>query len=262
METNQQQNEEIEIDLLEIFYVLLSKIWVIILATALGFGVAAGYTIAFIDPIYSSTSTLYVMTKSTSITSLTDLQVGSSLTKDYQVFITSRPVVDKVIEELELDMTYEEFVANVTINNPQDTRFINITVNNKDAYMAKTIVDKLTDVSAERMEEIMETEAPNVADYGHVAEEKTSPSTTKNAIMGALVGFVLSAGIIIVLFLLDDSIQTSEDVERYIGINTLGIIPLEEGTTKKATRGHDKDMVAYRKKRKKEKKASKKQKEN
>lgn len=255
METNQ-QNEEIEIDLLEIFYVLLSKIWVIILATALGFGIAAGYTLAFIEPVYSSTSTLYVMSKSTSITSLTDLQVGSSLTKDYQVFIISRPVVDKVIEELELDMTYEEFVANVSVENPQDTRFINITVNNHDAYMAKTIVDKLTDVSASRMEEIMETEAPNVADYGHVPEEKTSPSTAKNAVMGALIGFVLSAGVIIVMFLMNDSIHTSEDVEKYIGINTLGIIPLEEGTSKKATRGHDKDMVAERKKRKKAKKAS------
>ena len=255
METNQ-QNEEIEIDLLEIFYVLLSKIWVIILATALGFGIAAGYTLAFIEPVYSSTSTLYVMSKSTSITSLTDLQVGSSLTKDYQVFIKSRPVVDKVIEELELDMTYEEFVANVSVENPQDTRFINITVNNHDAYMAKTIVDKLTDVSASRMEEIMETEAPNVADYGHVPEEKTSPSTAKNAVMGALIGFVLSAGVIIVMFLMNDSIHTSEDVEKYIGINTLGIIPLEEGTSKKATRGHDKDMVAARKQRKKAKKAS------
>lgn len=255
METNQ-QNEEIEIDLLEIFYVLLSKIWVIILATALGFGIAAGYTLAFIEPVYSSTSTLYVMSKSTSITSLTDLQVGSSLTKDYQVFIISRPVVDKVIEELELDMTYEEFVKTVSVENPQDTRFINITVNNHDAYMAKTIVDKLTDVSASRMEEIMETEAPNVADYGHVPEEKTSPSTAKNAVMGALIGFVLSAGVIIVMFLMNDSIHTSEDVEKYIGINTLGIIPLEEGTSKKATRGHDKDMVAARKKRKKAKKAS------
>ncbi|MGN0437091.1 MAG: YveK family protein [Lachnospiraceae bacterium] len=256
MGTNQ-QNEEMEIDLLEIFYVLLSKIWIIILATALGFGVAAGYTIGFVDPIYSSTSTIYVMTKSTSLTSLADLQVGSSLTKDYQVFIKSRPVVDRVIEELELDMTYEEFVNSVTIDNPQDTRFINITVNHTDAYIAKKIVDKLTDVAVSRMEEIMETEAPNVADYGHVAEQKTSPSTAKNAIMGALVGFVLSAGIIVVMFLLDDSIQTSEDVEKYIGINTLGIIPLEEGTSKKDTRGHDKDMMAKRKKQKKDSKKNK-----
>ena len=249
-----ERNDEIEIDLKELFYVLLSKIWIIILVTALGFGIAAGYTLGFVKPVYSSTSMLYVMTKSTSITSLTDLQVGASLTKDYQVFIESRPVVDKVIEDLELDMTYEQFVSNLTVENPANTRFIYITVNHHDAYMAKTIVDKLTDVSAERMGTIMETEKPNVADYGHIPEHQTSPNVTKNSLIGAVLGFVLSAGIILVLHLMNDAINTTEDVERYLGINTLGIIPLEEGVSKRGTRGHDKDAARVRKERKKARK--------
>lgn len=254
---NEERNEEIEIDLRELFYVLLSKIWIIILVTALGLGVAAGYTIAFIRPVYSSTSMMYVMTKSTSITSLTDIQVGSSLTQDYQVFITSRPVVDKVIEELELDMSYGEFVESVSVDNPTNTRFIYITVNNHDAYMAKTIVDKLTDVSAERMGTIMETEKPNVADYGHVPEGQTSPNLAKNAVIGAILGFVLAVGCIIVLHLMNDAIQTTEDVEKYLGINTLGLIPLEEGTSKRSTRGHDKDAARMRKERKRERRKKK-----
>ncbi len=251
MSMNEERNEEIEIDLKELFYVLLGKIWIIILVTALGLGIAAGYTMAFVRPVYSSTSLLWVVSKSTSITSLTDLQVGSSLTQDYQVFITSRPVVDKVIEELELDMTYEEFVRNVSVNNPTNTRFIYITVNNHDAYMAKIIVDKLADVSAERMGEIMETAPPNIADYGNIPEHQTSPSVTKNALLGAILGFILSVGCIIILHLMNDAIQTTEDVEKYLGINTLGLIPLEEGASKRATRGHDKDAARLRRERKK-----------
>lgn len=250
----EERNDEIEIDLRELFYVLLGKIWIIILVTALGFGIAAGYTLGFVQPVYSSTSMLYVMTKSTSITSLTDLQVGSSLTQDYRVFIESRPVVDKVIEELELDMTYEQFVANLEVENPANTRFIYITVNHPDAYMAKTIVDKLTDVSAERMGAIMETEEPNVADYGHIPEYQTSPNVTKNSLVGAIVGFVFSVGVIVVLHLMNDSINTTEDVEKYLGMNTLGLIPLEEGVSKKGTRGHDKDAARVRKERKKARK--------
>lgn len=250
----EERNDEIEIDLRELFYVLLGKIWIIILVTALGLGIAAGYTLAFVQPIYSSTSMLYVMTKSTSITSLTDLQVGSSLTQDYQVFIQSRPVVDKVIEELELDMTYEQFVANVSVENPSNTRFIYITVNHTDAYMAKTIVDKLTDISAERMGTIMETEKPNVADYGHIPEHQTSPNVTKNSLLGAVLGFVFSVCVILVLHLMNDAINTTEDVERYLGMNTLGLIPLEEGVSKKGTRGHDKDAARVRKERKKARK--------
>lgn len=248
---NDERNEEIEIDLRELFYVLLGKIWILILATALGLGISVVYTTAFIQPVYSSTSLLHVLSKSTSITSLTDLQVGTSLTQDYQIFITSRPVVDKVIEDLELDMTYDEFVRNVSVDNPTNTRFIYITVRNHDAYMAKTIVDKLTDVSAERMGTIMETQPPNVADYGHVPEHQTSPSLTRNALLGAIVGFILAAAIIIVLHLMNDAIQTTEDVEKYLGINTLGLIPLEEGVSKRGTRGHDKDAARARRAKKK-----------
>ena len=251
---NNERNDEIEMDLKELVYVLISKIWIIILATALGLGAAAGYTTAFIEPIYSSTSQIYILSKTTSVTSLVDLQVGSSLTQDYKVFITSRPVVDKVIEDLELDMTYEEFVKNVTVENPSDTRFIYITVNNHDAYMAKTIVDKLTDTAAERMGTIMETQKPNVADYGQIPENPTSPNVMKNAMMGAVIGFVLAVAGILIVYLMNDAIHTTEDVERYLGINTLGLIPLEEGTSKKQTRGRDKDAARARKERKKKRK--------
>lgn len=250
----EERNDEIEIDLRELFYVLLGKIWIIILVTALGFGIAAGYTLGFVEPIYSSTSMMYVMNKSTSITSMADIQVGSSLTQDYQVFITSRPVVDKVIEDLELDVTYDEFVSSISVSNPTNTRFIYITVNHHDAYMAKTIVDKLTDVSADRMGTIMETAKPNVADYGHIPEHQTSPNVTKNSLIGAVLGFVLSVGVILVLHLMNDAINTTEDVEKYLGMNTLGIIPLEEGVSKKGTRGRDKDAARVRKERKKARK--------
>ena len=243
----EEKNSEIEIDLKEIFYVLLSKLWIVILMTALGIGIAAGYTAVFIQPIYSSTSILYVLTKSTSITSLADIQMGSSLTQDYMVFIKSRPVAEKVIEELELDTTYKKFVSNVTVENPANTRFLNITVKNHDAYMAKVIVDKLTDVSAGYMAEVMETQKPNVMDYGHVAEQPFSPSMAKNAMLGAVLGLVLSVGCIIVLYLMNDAVQTTEDVEKYLGMNTLGLIPLEEGVSKRRTQGHVKEAIRVEK---------------
>lgn len=254
---NDERNDEIEIDLKELFFVLLGKIWIIILTTALGLGLAVGVTVGFIKPVYSSTATLYVITKSTSITSLADIQMGTSLTQDYMEFVTSRPVAEKVIQNLELDMTYEAFKESIEVENPSNTRFLNITVRHHDAYMAKKIVDQLTDVSASRMAEIMESQKPNVMDYGHIAEAPVSPSVTKNGLLGAVIGFLLSAGIITVLYLMNDKIHTTEDVEKYLGINTLGLIPLKEGTSKRGTHGHDKDAKAYQKKKKKAAKGKK-----
>ena len=232
-------NEEIEIDLLELVRVLLGRLWAIVLATALGLGIAAGVTILFIKPVYNSTSILYVLTKTTSITSLSDIQMGTSLTQDYMVVIKSRPVLQKVIDNLGLDMSYGELSRNIAVNNPTNTRFLEITVSNHDAYLSKKIVDELADVSAERMAEVMETQAPNIMDYGQVPDGPSSPNLIKNSIIGAMIGFIIACGIIVVLYLLNDSIKTSEDIERYLGINTLGLIPLEEGVSKRKTHGRD-----------------------
>ena len=190
-------------------------------------------------PVYTSTAILYVLTKTTSITSLSDIQMGTSLTQDYMVVIQSRPVLEKVIQNLGLDMSYGELRSSVSVNNPSNTRFLEITVSNHDAYLAKKIVDELADVSAERMAEVMETQAPNIMDYGQIPESPSSPNLIKNSMIGAMLGFVLICGIIVVMHLMNDTIRTSEDVEKYLGINTLGMIPLEEGVSKRKTHGKD-----------------------
>lgn len=251
---NQRENEEIEIDLKEIFFLLLSRIWIIV-ASTLVFGVAAViFTKAFITPIYSSQSMIYILTKTTSLTSLADIQMGTQLTADYEVLIKSRPVLEKVIENLKLDLRYDELSGKVVVDSKTNTRVVTITVNDPDKELAKDIVDELTDVGCARIAEIMGTDPPNIVDYGHVAERKTSPSTFKNAIGGALAGFVLSVAIIIIIYLMNDSIKTAEDVERYLGIHTLGTIPLMEGTSRRASHGRDKDAMRARRQKERERK--------
>lgn len=226
-------NDEIEIDLKEICYVLLDKIWWII-ATAIICALVTGlYTISLVKPVYSSTSTLYILTQSTSITSLADIQLNTQLTKDYVVLATSRPVVNKVIEELNLDMSYEEFVSHVTVGNPTDTRILSLTVENHDAYLVKQIVDCLTRVVSERVAEIMETDSPNIVESGVIATDPKSPSLKKNVIIGGLFGGFVICGAIVAMFLMNDNIKSSEDLERYLGLSTLAEIPLEDGITKK-----------------------------
>ena len=245
---NSNNNEEIEIDLLELIRVLISKIWILILTTVLGLALSAGFTILFIKPVYNSTSILYVLTKTTSVTSLADIQMGTSLTQDYMVVINSRPVLEKVIDNLGLDMSYEQLRNSVSVTNPTNTRFLEITVSSTDAYLAKKIVDEIADVSAERMAEVMETQAPNVMDYGQISPSPASPSIVKNSIIGAMIGFIIAAGIIIIIHLMNDSIKTSEDIEKYLGINTLGAVPLGDGVSKRKT--HGKDPSARKRRRK------------
>ena len=97
--------DEVEIDLRDLFYLIKSRIWIILLSGVI-FAAAAGMISSFlITPIYTSTTKLYILSKTTTLSSLADLQIGSQLTQDYMVLVKSRPVVTQDVETLELNMT-------------------------------------------------------------------------------------------------------------------------------------------------------------
>jgi capsular polysaccharide biosynthesis protein len=225
-------DDEIVINLKDIAYLLRKKLWIIILATVIGASVAGIATKLFIQPIYTSTAKLYIVSKDTTLTSLADLQLGTQLTQDYMVLVKSRPVVNQVIENLELDSSYNEMLNMITLSNPSDTRILEITVKNSDPFMAKEIVDEFAHVSKMQIAKIMNMDEPTIVEDGFMESFPTSPNTKKNVVIGALVGIFLSCTIIILIYMLDDTIKSSEDVEKYLGLNTIGIIPIDTSTLK------------------------------
>ncbi|MDF2486353.1 MAG: capsular exopolysaccharide family [Herbinix sp.] len=228
----QKRNDEIEIDLVDILYLLKTRLWIILLAAVI-FSATSGLVSSFyITPMYQSTAKLYILTKSTSITSLADIQLGTQLTQDYMVLCKSRPVVTKVIENLGLDMTYEELVNVITISNQANTRILEIKAKYQNALLAKQIVDEFAEVSRTQIAKIMATDEPTIVEDGYESPYPFSPNIKKNILIAGMVGALLSAGIIIVLHLMDDTIKNSEDIERYLGMTTLGMIPKEVNSAK------------------------------
>ena len=224
--------EETEIDLLELLYQIKKRLWIIVLAVLIAAVGSGLFTHYLIQPLYSSTSKLYILTSSTSITSLADIQIGTSLTVDYIQLVQSRPVVDQVIENLNLNRTYEELLAQMDFSNPSNSRILVITAKDPDPVLAKDIVDEFANVSKERISAIMKTEEPTVVEYGYMEDRPVSPSLKKNTAIGGLLGAVLAMGIIAVMYLVDDTVKTAEDVEKYLGLNTLTSVPLQEGEKK------------------------------
>lgn len=231
---NKQTNEEIEIDLIEIFYLMKHQLWIIILSGII-FASLAGLISSFLlTPMYTSRTQLYILSKSTSITSLADIQLGTQLTQDYMVLVKSRPVVNKVIENLSLDMKYEEMLDFISVENPTNTRILEIRVEYPSAYLAKEIVDEFAAVSTNQIAKIMDVEEPTIVEEGYVQPDPSSPNTTRNIIIGGLIGIFLAAGIIIVLYLLDDTIKDADDIEKYLGLTNLGLIPIEANGVKQS----------------------------
>ena len=120
----QYDDEEIEIDLKAILLEWKKRWWMIAAALIAGALAAGLFSKVILTPVYESTSMMYVLSKETTLTSLADLQMGTQLTQDYKVLVTSRPVLEEVISELGLDMDYEELQEAVTIDNPSDTRIL------------------------------------------------------------------------------------------------------------------------------------------
>ncbi len=219
----------IEIDLLELFMALKKRIWIILAAAIVGFGLAGAFSKFVLVPQYQSKASMYILSKETTLTSLADLQIGSQLTQDYKVLVVSRPVLQEAIEELGIDLTYRQLQKKLTIENPTNTRILSITAQDSDPVMAKKIADTVAQTASSYIGDIMEMIPPKLFEEGEVPTEKFSPSNAKNAVIGALIGIVLVCGLTTVEVLMNDTVTTEEDVAKYLGIPVLASVPEREG---------------------------------
>ena len=217
--------DAMQIDLMEVFFALKKRILIIAAAFLAGAALAGAYTKLLVTPVYSSTAKLLVLSKETTLTSLADLQLGTQLASDYSVLLTSRPVLQETVENLDLKEGYGALRSHISVVNPADTRILEITVTDPDPEMAKTIVNELADVSSAYIGRQMEVVPPKVIEEGVVPSAPTSPNVLKNTILGALAGLVIAAGIIVVRTIINDTIRSEDDVEKYLGIPVLASIP-------------------------------------
>ena len=225
---NSSASDEIEIDLREIFAVLLHYAWAIILSAIIVGAAAFALSKFVITPTYESTTRIVILAKDSGESAITysDMQLGTQLTKDYAELITSRYVVEQVIENFQLDTTYDKYVGKINVVTPSDTRIIDITMTDEDPELAKQMVDELRSIAAKRIEEVMAVDAVNLVDEGYVATEPSDPSVLKWTAIGVLLGGFMAAAVVLIRYLLDDTIKSSEDIERYLKLSTLALIPI------------------------------------
>lgn len=231
------RNDEIEINLREIFAVLMDKLAVIILIAVLGAAVAFAFTKFLIKPVYQSSTQVYVTNNSLTTTeqiNVGDLQSSNYLTKDYMILVKSNPVLEQVIADMNLDMTTSELSDKIVVSTPTDTRILTIAVSDTDPMLAKKIVDAVREASKTQIQSVMGIETVNTVEESNLPENPVSPNTKMNVLMGFVLGLILSIAVVIIRFMLDDTIKVQEDVEKYLGLSVLGMIPeLETGDQKK-----------------------------
>ena len=218
--------QEAEIDLIDLAWALLDKIHYIVLCFLIGAVIMNAYSYFLVRPTYKSTAKMYVVSASkNSVVDLDALNIGTSLTADYEQLMLSYPVLEQVINKLNLDMDSDTLAKMITLENPTDTRILNINVVSTDPKSARDIANTLMEVSVDYLPKTMSTNAPNVAQKAKLADHKDGPSYTKYTMIGALAGAFLYCMYLVVKYLMDDTIHTADDMEKYFDIVPLAVIP-------------------------------------
>jgi capsular polysaccharide biosynthesis protein len=214
-----------EIDLLEIFFALVHNWRVILLGTLIGAFIFGLIHVIFIKPSYQASTELYI-TSNDSVISLQDLQIGTAIAEDYRFIITSRSVLNQVIESLQLDLDYDQLKKLIEVTNPNGTHIIRTSVKTGDLELSRDIANKLLSTSIERIYQVVGASEPSVIDYSEAsAVEDVSPSFKKFILIGALIGFLVVAVIIIIRVSVNSTIRTEDDVEKYLNLTVLAAIP-------------------------------------
>ena len=258
MNQNDRDNRDdvIEIDLVELLGVILHNLWIIIVSGVIVAAVALLVSYFVITPKYESVTKIYVISKTNADTmTYSDLQAGSTLTKDYKELVKSRPVLEEVLAETGIDVELKGLEEQITVEVPTDTRIVSITVEDKDPYEARIIADSVRIAASKHIQEVMNTEAVNVVEEASLPIEKSSPSILKNTAIGYAVGLFLAIAIVIINYIMDDTIKTPDDVEKFLGVSVLGSIPYSENDLSDKA-----EMERYEKKKKQRKKKQKEEK--
>lgn len=230
------ESDEETIDLLELLYALLGKWREIAAATVACALIAAIGVLFFVTPKYQASSTIYVISRKDSAINISDLQIGTALTDDYIQVFHMWEVQEKVISNLDLPYTYNQLDGMLSVTNASNTRMLEITVTSESAQEAADIANEYAEVVRDYIAKKMATDKPSIMSTALVPTVPVSPNKTKSILLGALLGFVVSAGVIVVITLLDDTYKTTEDIKKYTGLVTMAVIPLEKSDEPKHQR--------------------------
>lgn len=222
-----ENQNEMEIDLLALFHYLKKRIAIIlavlVLSTVVGFVV----TQLFITPKYTASTRVYVLNRSNESTVVSsDFSLSNYMISDYKVLITGQNVTKEVIAKLNLNMSHGELAGKISVTAPDNTRVLQISVTDISAQRAADIANTVRDVAVAQIKSIMDVDAVNVVYAADVPPAPSSPNVMRNTAVAALLGLVAVVGVLTVIFIMDDTIRTEEDVERYLGLSTLGVIPI------------------------------------
>lgn len=236
-----QENHEVELDLMKLFKAILGKAKYILLITVI-FGVCgfAGSKM-FLKPVYEAGTRMIVVAQESENSDVSNDRLNSakSLVDTYAIIVRSRSVLNQVKDELGLQMTYEELVSCITVKSVNDTEVMQVVVHHNDLNLAFAITQKIEQLAPAAIDMVYGVGSVKITEPSYSKPYPVSPNNKSNAILAALVGFALSCGLVVVLFLLDNTYKSDTDIQEHLNVPVLGVIPKVECCGKYSRYGYN-----------------------
>lgn len=221
--------DEIEVDLLSMAKLLINRAWIIIISMVVLGAILFSYSLFFITPTYQASAKMYVNNSSFDVGSVSisnsELVAAKSLLEIYVIILKTRITLERVIEEAGLEYSYEQLYGMVSASSVNDTEIFQITVTSTSPSEAELIVDKIVEVLPERISDVVEGSSVSLVDHAVLPTQKSSPNCTKYAIIGFVIGAILSSGAIIVAQLFDNTVSGEEYLTQKYDIPVLVVVP-------------------------------------
>ena len=221
-----EEQVEFEIDLWDLMRFLKKKLAVILAVTLCCAAVGWGISAMVLKPQYTASTRVYVLNRSNENSIVySDIQISTYVSYDFEVLITGPNVTREVISRLGLDMTDAQVAGRIDVLPLEGTRVLQIDFTHEDPKMAAQIANCVRDVAAEQIRGFVDADAVKTVYEADVPRHPSSPNVGRNTLLAALLGAFAVVAAYAVVFILDDTIRTEEDVERYLGLSVLGLIP-------------------------------------
>ena len=235
-----EEKDVVEIDLWKLLRFYLKKWWIILICGVVAAAAALVFTMNFVQPMYKASVTVYVNNAKNS--QMVDYITGSNLSAAQQLvstyvnIIKSNTVLNRVIDEGDLDCEPEDIRKIMSAQQVDETEMFTVSIVHPDPVQAAHIANTVADVAPDMISNFVEGSSTKIIDDAEVPDHRFTPSYSKNTVLGGLLG-VLIAGVALTLhYLFDFRLKDEEDMAQYFDAPVLGIIPSyhQQGSKKKS----------------------------
>ena len=228
-ENREINNDELEIDLGELFKVLKKNILLVLVISVLCAAIGLVSSMFLINKKYSSEATIYITPKVTEQGTIdyNSIQTNSRMVNNYMEILKGETILAKVADQVGME-SYEEVLNTLTVSNPENTELISVSSETTDSELSQQIVSLVISTFTEDMMDILNLNNVTIINDAKVNENPVSPSVSRYTILGFAVGLVISCGYVFITFLFDKRLRTREEAENFLGVPVLATVPLKK----------------------------------